>query len=548
VARLGRNEACWCGSGKKYKKCHLHADELKGTPAKRETSGPRHIDWKAISQLRDRKVAEEARRESIQGKGKPIISADFKGQKIVAVGNVLHFSPADKTKSFTDFLGNYIRSLLTPEWGNSEIAKPLTQRHPLLQWYDALCALQAKHFKPGELSELPATGLVSAYYSLAYNLYLLQHNAEVQAHLLRRLKNHDAFLSAVYETHVAAWFILAGFNLSIENEDDASSTHVEFTAESPAGAKYSVEAKRRDPLKPHLAIGNQLQKALKKDAKFTRVVCIDLNVRSEAVSDEEAVFAEIAPWIRGKEQTLTINGAPAPSAYVLVTNVNHHLHLDDCASRRVLLADGFKIDDFGTKTHPSLSAAYKARRKHSDMYSIGEAFQRYQIPVTFDGDLPEFAFGHAERRFIVGDRHQMDDGFIGTLEQGVVLEAEKAAYLVYAGDDGRRVIYTSPLSDAELRAYKSHPETFFGKIERVGGQLKSTLDLYSFIYESYQKTPRAKILEWLAKSPDISELEALSDEDLRFVFAERTVIGMIQANPPKDVRFGNEPRPTVRPE
>jgi hypothetical protein len=23
---LGRNEPCWCGSGKKYKKCHLEAD------------------------------------------------------------------------------------------------------------------------------------------------------------------------------------------------------------------------------------------------------------------------------------------------------------------------------------------------------------------------------------------------------------------------------------------------------------------------------------------------------------------------------------------
>ena len=28
-AELGRNEPCWCGSGKKYKKCHLKSDELK---------------------------------------------------------------------------------------------------------------------------------------------------------------------------------------------------------------------------------------------------------------------------------------------------------------------------------------------------------------------------------------------------------------------------------------------------------------------------------------------------------------------------------------
>ena len=24
--RVGRNDPCWCGSGKKYKKCHLNQD------------------------------------------------------------------------------------------------------------------------------------------------------------------------------------------------------------------------------------------------------------------------------------------------------------------------------------------------------------------------------------------------------------------------------------------------------------------------------------------------------------------------------------------
>ena len=24
---LGRNDPCWCGSGKKYKKCHLDSDQ-----------------------------------------------------------------------------------------------------------------------------------------------------------------------------------------------------------------------------------------------------------------------------------------------------------------------------------------------------------------------------------------------------------------------------------------------------------------------------------------------------------------------------------------
>jgi hypothetical protein len=29
AAKPGRNDACWCGSGRKYKKCHLPEDEKK---------------------------------------------------------------------------------------------------------------------------------------------------------------------------------------------------------------------------------------------------------------------------------------------------------------------------------------------------------------------------------------------------------------------------------------------------------------------------------------------------------------------------------------
>jgi SEC-C motif len=32
-AELGRNDECWCGSGKKYKRCHLKSDELKRVEA-----------------------------------------------------------------------------------------------------------------------------------------------------------------------------------------------------------------------------------------------------------------------------------------------------------------------------------------------------------------------------------------------------------------------------------------------------------------------------------------------------------------------------------
>jgi uncharacterized protein YecA (UPF0149 family) len=29
TTKLGRNDLCWCGSGKKYKKCHMDSDVAK---------------------------------------------------------------------------------------------------------------------------------------------------------------------------------------------------------------------------------------------------------------------------------------------------------------------------------------------------------------------------------------------------------------------------------------------------------------------------------------------------------------------------------------
>ncbi len=33
IPKLGRNDLCWCGSGKKYKRCHMDADSRKRSVA-----------------------------------------------------------------------------------------------------------------------------------------------------------------------------------------------------------------------------------------------------------------------------------------------------------------------------------------------------------------------------------------------------------------------------------------------------------------------------------------------------------------------------------
>lgn len=138
--------------------------------------------------------------------------------------------------------------VLGANWGNEELKKPLSDRHPILRWYHHLGQHQRRFITtPGKVHSAIMTGAAAAYLGLAYDLYALDHNAELQKRLIARLKNVGGFPGARYETFVAAAMIRAGFDLEFEDEQDGSSSHCEFTATSKAtGRRFSVEAKHRE--------------------------------------------------------------------------------------------------------------------------------------------------------------------------------------------------------------------------------------------------------------------------------------------------------------
>ena len=115
--KIGRNKACYCGSGKKFKKCH-------GTVS----SNPQPLPMPpgmadrarlAIAQSR----AKERQRQDQQGLGKPIISTELNGIRVVAVGNTVMYSA--KWKTVFDFLGDYLRAKLGESWGKLRTGKTL---------------------------------------------------------------------------------------------------------------------------------------------------------------------------------------------------------------------------------------------------------------------------------------------------------------------------------------------------------------------------------------------------------------------------------------
>src|SRR3990172_1900878 len=216
-SKIGRNDPCFCGSGRKFKHCHGGVQHTLPALLARD-----RFEKEIIEQGRrhfEKHKAQELQRQKQQGLGRPIISIEYKGYRFVAVGNQWKYG---KWKSFYDFLADYIKLALGEEWGNANIAKPSAKRHPVIQSHHKVCRLLSAHAKePETLFSAPITGAVSAYYRLAYNLYLIAHNGkDIQTRLLARLRNKGNFQGAYYETQVAAWLIRAGFELEFEDEQD----------------------------------------------------------------------------------------------------------------------------------------------------------------------------------------------------------------------------------------------------------------------------------------------------------------------------------------
>jgi len=521
MEKRGRNELCWCGSGKKYKKCHLKQDIITVAPI---------MNPAEIQLLRDKHLAREELRKASQGKGRPIITDVFDNERYIAIGNMLIRSDAKNNQTFPDILNTYLKTILTPEWGNDELKKPMDERHPLLVWYHYMCIQQKRHVTKGTPSKTPGYGAMLAYTYLAYNLYLLQHDVELQEILIKRIKNKDQFHAAYYETHVVAWFIRAGFKVTLEDEQDPSTSHCEFIAEAPSGKLYSVEAKCRQEGKENVyAIRNQLYKALKKDTEHTRIICIEMNIPQDIIKDENTFINEMTRRIRELEQTIQFGASQdTPSAYLFITNLPHHLHLDDTSAKRALLADGFKIDDFGFKTFPTLTDMFKARQKHSEVYAVLDAIQSYQIPITFNGELAEFSFGNIPRELIIGESFQLGDQ-VGILRDGTVIENEKTAYLIFEVNGSSNVIYKCDLSDDEISAYKAHPETFFGTIKKVPKGCKDPIELYTFLYDTARRTEREVMLDWFKNAADYTEINKMTTEDMQYLYAERQTLAIIHS-------------------
>lgn len=538
MTKVGRNAPCPCGSGRKYKKCC--GDPLKEQRAndgRRSHPLPRDIDLAL-----NRHKARELIRTRQQGLGRPIISNTIGDHRLVAVGDTIYYST--KWKFFSDFLSDYIKNVLGREWGNMEIGKPLEERHPVMQWYDAYCRFQRRHEKqPDGTHVANATGVVFCYLGLAYNLYLLKHNVELQQRFIARLKEIRQFQGAYYELIVANCLIRAGFELTLEDETDESAKHCEFSAVSQrTGRKYWVEAKMRGvsgllgktdadgsptTTKPTSRLSAHLRSALRKPAKDERLIFIDVNAPPLEKPNPASGQPEMPAWMQAAAQQLDDrerNPKEGERAYIFVTNMPFHRALDDETRGQSVLAYGLGIPDFSKPGHFRLAEIWKRKQKHIDAHNIVEALPRYpQIPSTFDGNLPLTKY-EAENRIEIGQSYFFEDvgdkGMLGEVIDATISESEKTMYIVVKTEDGQSQIRSREITDEELASYKEHPDAYFGVIRQAPKKLDDPYELYEWMVNCYKETPKERLLELCKDHPDASSLAELNHEDLVLAICE----------------------------
>lgn len=531
-SKIGCNDRCYCGSGRKFKHCHGRVQHTLPTLLAHDK-----IEKEIIEQGRrhfEKHKVQELQRQKQQGLGRPIISTDYKGYRFVSVGNQLHYG---KWKAFPDFLANYIKLTLGAEWGNAEIAKHLAERHPLMQWYDKICHLQAAHTKePGALFSTPMTGAVSAYNRLAYNLYLIAHNGkDIQTRLIARLKNKDNFQGAFFETQVAAWLIKAGFELEFEDESDRTSKHCEFTATYTAtGEKYSVEAKSREIESVNSSrakVGRKLYEALEKKANHKRLIFLDLN-KPLHTQDAVEIAIDRAERIVIQSEGVKIDGNPAPPAYVCITNMNDQYALDTSTLAMMISFRGFKIHDFMGDEFPSLREAARARERHWPMFQLLKSMEEHrEIPQTFGGELPSEVFvSNPLPRLQVGQFYAVPgpDGIEVNAKLTQAMVAHDKAYCAFHDPATDKAwMGTFDMTPDELVDYAKHPDTYFGVYQRQTRKVETAMEMFDFFVDSYRDTPKERLIELLPNYADQEGLHAISQKEMVELLAERYTMSMI---------------------
>lgn len=237
---IGRNDPCYCGSGKKYKKCCITKES------------------EVLKMAQAVLIKKAEQQKKLQDLGifinfvNPVTykhPATGKQHKVWGVGNKLyHTRRAEET--FHEFIIDILRETLGKEWWEKEIAT--NDRHFIGKcflafqvWRQHNATNPASRVDENTFYGMP-DGWSKSLLSLAFDVISLQHTQQLPESLLKMLRNKNEYQGARYEIAIAAIFARLDCKITFLNDQEKSKKHCEFIAKDVVtGSEIAVEAKSR---------------------------------------------------------------------------------------------------------------------------------------------------------------------------------------------------------------------------------------------------------------------------------------------------------------
>lgn len=340
--KIGRNDPCPCGSGKKYKKCCLQ----------KQASIPSLEDIKEVIKIFQK---QETERLALQEKGifinyvRPCPYVNPKtNQKLKAwaLGSRLfHTRPEHET--FHMFILSHLKEVLGRDWWMEQMQSQ--QKHFIFQCFMKFEEWAKKNAIPENKSDehgwaATTDGWTKTLISLAFDVCTLEHTLQLPEYLLKRLRNRDEYQGAHYEIAIAAIFARLGCKIDFLDKEKIMIPHCEFIAthnETGVSIAVEVKSKHRFGVKnmegavdqeklSRVYVQRLFNEALKqnpKDKPF--IIFIDIN--TPLTPD---IPIEQKPWFKDIREMMDRYSAPAkekPEKYtgLFFTNFSPHYNAEN---------------------------------------------------------------------------------------------------------------------------------------------------------------------------------------------------------------------------
>lgn len=345
--KLGRNDPCFCGSGRKYKKCCLpkeHTANFRpvtdGQFSQKELAEINQLHAQ-VNQEHDERMA--ALRE-IGIFIELINTISFQGRKyFLHAGSIA--SIGKEYATFHEILVYNLQQVLGVEWWNDQVTKPWDEMHHIARCFKHLSDTVNDRSKWEPVDENVSSKVTDGYgkylLNLAFDIYILSHTKNTPPpDWIERLKSYDQFEGKRYEVSVASIFARAGCNIEYLSDERGKAKHPEFKATFPdTGDAVLVEAKARTKAG---ALHTKGEFDLKKATRLKIVPLINFALVKETNGEPYFIFVDanfpenLIPLTPGRhwiekviESVADHMGKPTPEKpfkynFLAVTNYSYH--------------------------------------------------------------------------------------------------------------------------------------------------------------------------------------------------------------------------------